>query len=139
MRVRNCKNCGKLFNYIQGLPICPTCKEEAEKQFTEVKDYIREHNDCTVQSVAEACNVSEGQIRQWVREERLEFKQGEHSGIVCKTCGTPISTGSYCENCKRNLVNGLQASITKKQEPIKQVQKPDVKNQMRFINKDIKY
>lgn len=40
MDVRNCKMCGKLFNYTQGMPICKACEDELEKKFFEVRDYI---------------------------------------------------------------------------------------------------
>ena len=39
MNVRNCKECGRLFNYIAGPPICPACKEELEKKFQKAKEY----------------------------------------------------------------------------------------------------
>ena len=42
MDVRNCKNCGKMFNYI-GKPICPSCEKMLEEKFQEVKEYIKEH------------------------------------------------------------------------------------------------
>ena len=32
MDVRNCKKCGKLFNYVSGPMICPLCKEELEEK-----------------------------------------------------------------------------------------------------------
>ena len=32
MNVRNCRNCGRLFNYIAGAPVCPACKDELEKK-----------------------------------------------------------------------------------------------------------
>ena len=42
MNVRNCRKCGKIFNYVSGLPICPACRDEAEKKFQVVKKFIRE-------------------------------------------------------------------------------------------------
>ena len=40
MEVTSCKDCGRIFNYVLGVPICPACKEKAEAKFQEVKDYI---------------------------------------------------------------------------------------------------
>ena len=42
MNVKNCRKCGKVFNYIGGMPICPQCREELEKKFDTVKEYIIE-------------------------------------------------------------------------------------------------
>ena len=53
MNVKNCRSCGKIFNYIGGMPICPTCREAADKKFQEVKDYIREHKGCSIPEVSE--------------------------------------------------------------------------------------
>ena len=41
MNVRNCKKCGKLFNYVSGAPVCPACKDALEKKFQEVKNMYR--------------------------------------------------------------------------------------------------
>ena len=34
MDVRNCKNCGKLFQYV-GKPLCPACNKKLEDKFFE--------------------------------------------------------------------------------------------------------
>ena len=54
MDVRSCKNCGRLFNYLQGPPICQACKQKLEDKFIEVRDYIREYDSATMQEIAEA-------------------------------------------------------------------------------------
>ena len=64
MNVKNCKKCGRLFNYVAGPFICPVCREETEKKFVEVKQYIREHKVTGVHEVAEACDVDVRQIHQ---------------------------------------------------------------------------
>lgn len=43
MNARNCRKCGKLFNYVSGPPICMACREALEEKFHEVKSYIWEH------------------------------------------------------------------------------------------------
>ena len=54
MDVRNCRSCGKMFNYVSGPFICPACKEELEKKFQEVKKYIQDNRGVGVKDVAEA-------------------------------------------------------------------------------------
>lgn len=133
MNVKNCRKCGKIFNYIGGLPICPTCREAADKQFQDVKEYIREHKGASVAEVAEACEVDEAQIRQWVREERLVFDTESGIGIVCESCGVTIPSGRLCDKCKLNLVNGLTAAGRR---PVASTQqKPTRENpRMRFLD-----
>ena len=68
MNVRNCKRCGKIFNYVMGAPLCPACREEMEKKFHEVKKFIQDHPGVGIPELSEACEVEPSQIRQWVRE-----------------------------------------------------------------------
>lgn len=109
MNVRNCRSCGKLFNYIVGQPICPGCREKMEAKFQEVKKYVREHAHCGIKEVAKECEVDEQQIRQWVKEERLEFAEGSAVGVICENCGTPIKTGRFCDKCKASMINTLNS------------------------------
>ena len=65
MDVRNCKGCGKLFNYMSGAQLCPECRAALEKKFSSVKDYIGEHPQASISQVAEDMDVSVKQIKQW--------------------------------------------------------------------------
>lgn len=107
MEVRNCRSCKRLFNYIGGAPICANCKAELEKKFTEVKRYIEENKNATVPQVSEAMDVSVRQITQWVREERLSFSEDSAVTIGCESCGGPIRTGRYCNNCRTEMSKNL--------------------------------
>ena len=53
MDVKNCRDCGRLFNYIGGVRLCADCKAKLEEKFTEVKRYIEEHKNATVPEVSE--------------------------------------------------------------------------------------
>lgn len=108
MDVRNCRGCGKLFNYVQGPPLCPACVRELDKKFEEVKEYVYDHPKVDMQEVAEVCNVSIAQIKQWIREERLAFSEDSVIGIDCEGCGTTIKTGRYCKACKDKLAKSFQ-------------------------------
>ncbi len=135
MNVRNCKKCGRLFNYIAGPPTCPACREELEVKFREVKEYIREHKITGVNEVAEACDIDVRQIHQWVREERLEFSEDSAVGIDCESCGTMIRSGRFCEKCKAGMAKEFGESIKKPE-----VKKPEHKKdphdnpKMRFLS-----
>ena len=133
MNVKNCRNCGKIYNYIGGLPICPACREAADKKFAEVKEYVRDHKGCSIKLVSEECDVEESQIRQWVREERLVFDTESGIGVVCELCGSPIASGRYCDKCKASMVNQFAAAGRQPQKPT--LQKPTRENpRMRFLD-----
>lgn len=115
MNVRNCRKCGKIFNYVMGAPLCPVCREEMEKKFHEVKKFIQDHPGVGIPEVSEACEVEPSQIRQWVREERLEFAEGSVVDIACEKCGTPIRTGRFCDKCKAGMINTMNSVYKKPQ------------------------
>lgn len=115
MNVRNCKKCGKLFNYVAGAPVCPMCREELEKKFHEVKKFILEHPGVGIAEVSEMCEVETSQVRQWVREERLEFAEGSVVDIACESCGTPIRTGRFCDKCKATMINTMSNAYKRPQ------------------------
>lgn len=123
MNVMNCKKCGRLFNYVAGMAICPVCREEGEKVFQQVKEYIRENKNASINEVAEACEVEVRQIRQWVREERLEFSPDSPVGIDCEMCGEMIRSGRFCEQCKAGMAkefgDAVKKPVQKKPEPKK--------------------
>lgn len=108
MEVRTCRNCGKLFNYLQGQPLCPACKRNLEEKYLEVKEYVWDHHSATIQEIAEDNDVSVKQIKQWIREERLTFSDKSPVGIECEKCGAMIRTGRYCEKCKSEMADNLQ-------------------------------
>lgn len=136
MNVRNCRKCGKLFNHISGVPVCPACKEKLEEKFQEVKKYIRENRMADIKEVAEACEVDTGQIQQWIREERLEFTADSPVKIPCENCGAMIRSGKYCEKCKREMTNNLSSVMEKPKAVLVEPKKPQsTGNKMRFLDR----
>lgn len=135
MNIKNCRSCGRIFNYVAGAVICPSCREGQEAKFQEVKEYVREHKGAGIAEVAEACEVEPAQIRQWLREERLEVTEDSAVFLNCEFCGAPIRCGRFCEKCKGSMKKDLQ-SVMPKQQVIQQPQrkKPEDANaRMRFL------
>lgn len=135
MDVRNCRNCGRLFNYLGGPNICPSCRDEIEKKFQDVKEYIRDNPRASIQEISDENGVTPNQIRQWIREERLQFTDDSPVGIECEICGAIIKTGKYCDACKNNTANALAKSIEKPEAPEMPKPKPKKENAMRFLQK----
>ena len=132
MDVRNCRNCGRMFNYMGGAPLCNMCQKKLEEKFQEVKIYLDEHPNSTVAEVSEAMDVSSKQIKQWIREERLSVSSAGADGIVCEKCGAPICSGRFCNKCKSKMVNKLSDALDKPKEvEIKKTERDG--NRMRFL------
>lgn len=134
MDVRNCKSCGKLYNYFGGQPLCPTCLNSLEDTFRLVKQYIYDHPECGVQEVAEEFDVTVQTIHRWIREERLSFSDRSDLGLECEGCGILIKTGRYCKECKDRLANKLDSVYKKpKKEPEKK-KTQGTNPKMRYFN-----
>lgn len=137
MDVRNCRMCGKLFNYMgSGRQICPVCASALEEKFFQVREYIRDNKNVGINEVAEANEVPVSQIKQWIREERLAFAENSQIGIECENCGALIKTGRFCKACKGKLAEGLSESVAKP-KAMQPERKNDInhKGQVRFMDK----
>ena len=137
MDVRNCRRCGRMFNYLGGPPICKACKDLAEEKFQTTKEYIRNHPKAPISEITKECDVSANQIQQWVREERLEFSADSPIGLSCENCGATIRTGRFCKDCKEHMSDSLANAIAKPEAP-KAPEKPKKKKEhdaMRFARK----
>ena len=131
MELMNCRNCKKLFNYITGEKLCPACKALMEDKFQEVKRYIEENPRENINQVAEACDVSIRQIKNWVREERLSFTEDSLVGLECERCGKMIHSGRFCKECAGGLADAMtNAYRRERQTPIRKT----ATGQMRFLD-----
>ena len=133
MDIRNCKGCGKLFNYLSGPPLCPNCVKELEEKFHEVKDYIYDHPRVDMQEVSEVFNVPIPQIKQWIREERLAFAEDSMIGLECERCGVIIRTGRFCKSCKDKMARGF-SELYPEEKPQTKQKDPKDNPRMRFLN-----
>lgn len=115
MDVRNCSRCGKVFGYIGGPPLCPSCKQKDEEDYKKVKQYLQENPGATMKEVSEACEVSIEKITRYLREGRLEIREGSNIVLECEVCGKSIKTGRFCEVCSRQLGREI-SSVAKNME-----------------------
>lgn len=88
--------------------VCPNCTESA--LFQDVKDYIRA-NDVNEYMVAQHFNISLKQVRKWIRDGRIQYKELSNGTVTmhCQVCGAQISFGSICQAClkEQNVSGGL--------------------------------
>lgn len=111
MNVRNCKKCGRIFNYIGGPITCQKCREELEEKFQEVRKFVRENPGVDMTVVSEECDVEPKQIRRWIQEERLELSEDSPIKIACESCGALIRSGRFCEKCKAQVTKDFKGIV----------------------------
>lgn len=95
--------------------LCPACKET--KLFHQVKEYIRA-NDVTEYDVALHFHLPLHQVKQWIREGRIEYKE-DHLNMItthCIKCGAPISFGQLCPKCLKQQNLSVHSSRTKEDD-----------------------
>ena len=135
MDVRNCRKCGKVFNYISGVPICQACRELEEVKFQEVKKFVQDSKEAGINEIVATCGVSHAQVNNWIRQERLVFAEDSPIGINCEGCGTMIKTGRFCEKCKIDLARGINNMIKPKVADPAPVRKDPKDNpRMRYLD-----
>lgn len=136
MDVRNCKSCGKIFNYLSGPPICPSCARQLDAKFELIKEYVYDHPRVDMKEVSEEFDVSIAQIKQWIREERLSFADDSLIGIDCESCGITIKTGRYCKSCKDKMTKRLSEAYKPEKQGVAVTKKDPRENpKMRFLDK----
>ncbi len=117
MNIRNCKECGKLFQYDGISKLCYNCRRKDDEDFKRVKEFLYENPKETITVVSEETEVSQDKILRYLREGKLEIS-ADSSGIIldCESCGQAIRTGRYCEKCVRDIERGLKAGFVRKEE-----------------------
>lgn len=106
---------------------CPACRENA--LFNKVKEYIRSR-DVTEYQVAEHFNIPHRQVKKWIVEGRIEYKEEEKriENLHCSNCGEPITFGNLCQRCFRAKYQAKSGYA-----PLKASSEKD---KMRFLEKD---
>lgn len=105
-----------------------------EAKFQEVKEYVREHRGVSIPEVAEACDVDPAQIRQWLKDDRLEVTEDSAMFLNCESCGSPIRSGRFCERCKNSMTRGFNEILkTNQPEPKPKKSDSDDSARMRFL------
>jgi len=137
--LRNCRRCGKMYNYIGGPPICIDCKNADEEIFKKVKEYLYDRPGATLSQVATDLDVSVEKIRMFLKEGRLEITEGSNIILECERCGKAIKTGRFCNECQHEVSKDILGTSGRKAEKSVEAT-PQVKRDgvgMRYLNKNL--
>ncbi len=107
--LKNCPVCGKVFvKVVKNL--CPACIEAEEREFMEVRDYIKDNPGASVEEITTITGTEEKKILRWLREGRIEYTNSEGKlRPTCKSCGTPINVGNLCAKCAKELSSKINS------------------------------
>jgi len=137
--LRNCRRCGKMFNYI-GVPICPTCVESDEADFKRVKEYLYQNPGASMSEVSSVLEISIEKITRYLRDGRLEIVGGSGNMILhCESCGKSINSGRFCDMCSNDLSKGFKSTADQLSKSANNSNDETKRTaEMRFLNKNEK-
>lgn len=128
--LRNCKSCGRAYQY-DGVAQCTRCRKSSEEAYTKVKEYLYDNPGASVGEVSEATEVEEKQILKFLRDGRLEIKDGNNFFLDCERCGVAIKSGRFCDKCTHEMANEFRSALApKKKEEAKKTE--DTKKSQRM-------
>lgn len=135
--VRNCKRCGRIYNYISGLQICQDCKNADNDDFKRVKEYLYEYPKSTIFEVSNALEISVERIKSYLKEGRLEIVGSEGNMILeCERCGKSINTGRFCDGCSKDLTNDIKNTASQMTKIVEESVAAKRSQGMRYLSKD---
>lgn len=105
--LRNCPICGKIFIKVVR-NICPDCLDQEEREYEEVRKYLKDAPGASVSEVSEVTGVSEDRVLKWMREGRLDVALTV-GGLTCRSCGAPITAGNLCVRCAHELAARIKS------------------------------
>ena len=114
MGLENCPECGNLFVRVSRR-ICDDCFKEQEELLMRIQKFIKANPNLSIAEVAEANEVDEELIFQFIREKRLIISKGSGLQMKCTTCGKPIAVGRFCRDCQEELSSGLSPEAEEKE------------------------
>jgi flagellar operon protein (TIGR03826 family) len=134
--IRNCRKCGKIYNYLGGPPICSVCRQEEEEDFQRVKKYLYENPGASMTQVSTELDISIEKIKRFLKEGRLEIA-GDDGNLVleCENCGKSIKSGRYCAECERMLAASFKSAADQMRIGLNQ-QLKEKSFGMRYLNKE---
>uniref|UniRef100_UPI0040560934 hypothetical protein n=1 Tax=Agathobacter sp. TaxID=2021311 RepID=UPI0040560934 len=128
---KQCEFCQKPLPKSYTPNICPGCIEN--NLFSDVKEFIRS-NDVNEYQVAEHFHIPLRQVKNWIKEGRIEYREnGEpfvsFGRVHCQQCGAPVSFGTLCKKCLKNLNKNMHGYDSKKEQEDSKMRFFDTENE----------
>lgn len=124
MELRNCPQCGKIFNFIR-VNLCPECQRKDDECFKIIRDYISRNPGVSVVDVSKNTGVSEEKVLRFLREGRLSVGVDSPIKLECELCGKFISGGRYCPACQEKLTAGLKKLVREEKRKMSEKNQSD--------------
>lgn len=98
MNLRNCSECGRMFEFTARV-LCPDCVNKEEEDYELIKNCLKHNPGAGILEVGEKTGISEKKILVFLKTGRLIIEPTNTILLNCERCGEPISSGRYCNNC----------------------------------------
>lgn len=85
---------------------CNDCLVEFDKIITKIRDYLYEKPTSNIHTICEETGVSEKDVFYLLKEGRLVLGR-KFEILKCEKCGGVISSGRYCDYCKKEIIKKL--------------------------------
>lgn len=111
VKLRNCWICNRVYPHQGGRPICGECREELDRLFVEVRDFLRDHPQFTpnVPELAEVMGVDDKKIQALKDDGRLCIVGPGTGDGRCQICGNSCESGHICAECVAALSGEARA------------------------------
>jgi hypothetical protein len=75
---KQCKCCGIMYANLMSNDVCLYCNDSGQYDYFRVRDYVRDHQNCSIIEVSRAINVSVAQIIRFIKEGRIQTVQNSN-------------------------------------------------------------
>lgn len=99
-----CQYCGckELENITIGTYRCIRCGRDNYDDFQTIRNYLERAGATSALVIERETGVPRRIIEYFFREEYLEIPKNSSVRVPCVVCGSPIRTGTLCDNCKED-------------------------------------
>ncbi len=104
MSIRNCPECGKLFEFFFK-NLCPDCIKKEEGDFEAIVAYLKNNPGVGITEISEATGIGANRIIKMLKSGRLITVCEQHGILLlnCGRCGKPIAEGQFCLQCRNSM------------------------------------
>lgn len=106
-KIKNCSVCGKIFVPVGTETVCKACYQKQQAKEEEIIDYIRRHQNESLEEAAAALGVNQNMLVKMLDEGKFDEI---HAGMEhkCRGCGEIIYHGEFCLECSAQLKEDIK-------------------------------